>query len=137
MKPTMNEDLALISSVEHTFADLRYFDDERKWRRGLIETERAALGISQREMAKRMEITEQAYQRMRKRLKESDAKAKISTLVKAAAAMDCRVIVVVMPIDQVPFGELASEEAAKRAKRAKENLEFCKKAGRDHGRRRH
>lgn len=132
----MDENLALISSVEHTFGDLKRYDSDRKWGHGLIETERAALGISQRDMATRMEITEQAYQRLRKRLKGDGPKVKVSTLVKAAAAMECRVVVVVMPIDDVPFSELASEEAAKRATRAKENLEFCKKAGRDHGHRR-
>lgn len=99
----------------------------------MIETERNALGISQRQMAKRLNIREQSYQRLRKRLQDNPDSIKLATIRKVAQALGCTPVIVLMPQDGASFIEIAQEEIDLRAKRAKEQKALCQQAGRELG----
>lgn len=133
MESTQNEDLELLTTLEDLIPVLARFNSDREFGRGLIETERNALGISQRQMARRMMIKEQSYQSLRKRLKNSPPKIKIKTLFDAADVMDCEVVIALIPRDGKTFLELAQAEATLRADRTKKAREYCKKVGREGG----
>ena len=134
MEATQNEDLELLTTLQDFMPALARFNRDRKhFSRGLIETERNALGISQRQMASRMLIKEQSYQSLRKRLKEAPPTVQIKTIVDAADAMDCEAVIVLIPRDGKTFQGLAQAEAELRASQAKKTREHCKKIGRDRG----
>lgn len=133
MEITQIDDLELLTTLEDLIPVLARFNHDRKFGRGLIETERNALGISQRQMARRMMIKAQSYQSLRKRLKDSPPKIKIKTLFDAADVMDCEVVIALIPRDGKTFLELAQAEATLRADRAKKAREYCKKVGREGG----
>lgn len=134
METTQDEDLELLTTLQDIMPALALFNRNRKlFGRGLIETERNALGISQRQMARRMQIKEQSFQSLRKRLKKSPSTIKIKTIATAADAMDCEAIIVLIPRDGKTFQELAQAEAELRASQTKKTREECKKAGRDRG----
>jgi len=134
MEITQDEDLELLTTIQDFMPALALFNRDRKLiSRGLIETERNALGISQRQMARRMMIKEQSYQSLRKRLKESPPTINMETIAKAADAMDCEAVIVLIPREGKTFQELAEAEAGLRADQARKTREYCKKVGRAHG----
>lgn len=133
MEDTQIQDLELLAAIEHCFSALGRFDRSRRRGRGLIETERNALGISQRQMAKRMNMREQSYQRFRKRLQDKPDSIKLATIRKVAGAMGCNAVIVLIPQDEASFTDVAQGEMDFRAKRAKEQKAYCQQAGRELG----
>ena len=95
---------------------------------GLIEAERAAVGISMAELTRRMKIKVQTYQRLRKRLIEKGEVIKISTLSKAANALGCDLVVLLVPREAASFAALASLEARKAADEKKQHARTLKDA---------
>lgn len=95
---------------------------------GLIEAERAAVGISMAELTRRMKIKVQTYQRLRKRLIEKGEAIKISTLSKAANALGCDLVVLLVPREAASFAALARLEARRAADEKERAARISKEA---------
>lgn len=106
------------------------FDTRRSLQFGVLETERIALGVSQKEMARRMKIRAQSYQNLRKRLQRGGETVKVSTIRTAARALGCTAVVVLVPVDEKTFALLAQREEEKLSLRKKAWIEQSKEAGR-------
>lgn len=125
--------LAILRMAEPAHACLRRFYRRRSINFGVMEAERIALGISQGEMARRMRITFQAYQNLRRRLLTKGEVLRMDTIGKAAGAMGCTAVLVLVPNNGRTYGELVQLEAEKRAREEVKRLEKCRTAGRQLG----
>ncbi|AWI09633.1 putative DNA-binding mobile mystery protein A [Ereboglobus sp. PH5-10] len=80
--------------------------------KGWLRAVREALGLSQRDIAARMRIRQQPYASMEKR--EADGTVSLSTLRRAADALDCELVYFLVPKEQAAksFAELATRDDA-------------------------
>ena len=125
--------LAILRLAEPALVCLRRFDRQRSINFGVMEAERIALGISQGEMARRMGIKFQSYQNLRRRLLTKGEVLRMDTIRKAAKAMGCTAVVVLVPNNGRTFKELVQLEAEKRASQEVIRLEKCRRDGRQLG----
>lgn len=108
-----DNDYLRIQQIEETLQPFRQLGDVRPPRRGWIRAIQDALGVSNRQLAKRLRLKHQTIEDMQ----EDEAKGtiKLQTLRKLAQALDCRLLYVVVP--NKPLEQIRKDQALKVAQR--------------------
>lgn len=91
---------------------------------GWVRAIRTALGMSARQLAERMGVSQQALSQMES--KEADDSVTIKTLRRAAEAMGCRVVYAVVP-GEGSLQDIVDEQALKKAKELVEAVDHTMK----------
>jgi len=110
----MNEkDYLMIQQVEEAITPFRALVDTQSPRRGWIRAIQQALGVTNRQLAKRLRLKPQTIEDMQEY--EAKETIKLQTLRKLAQALDCRLVYAVVPNE--PLEEMRLEQARKVARR--------------------
>lgn len=84
-----------MQQLEETLAPFRALADVRPPRRGWVRAIQDALGVSNRQLAKRLRVVHQTIEDMQE--DEARGAIKLQTLRKLAQHLDCRVVYAVVP----------------------------------------
>ncbi|MDR1327281.1 MAG: mobile mystery protein A [Heliobacteriaceae bacterium] len=95
---------------------------EEKPLQGWIKTIREAIGMTTSQLAKRMRITQPRIAK----IEDNESNLKISTLEKAAEALNCKLVYILIPNE--PLEEMVQKQAKKKAmtllKKVNQNMEL-------------
>jgi predicted DNA-binding mobile mystery protein A len=113
-----DKDYLRIQQMEETLGPFRPLIDTRPPRRGWIRAIQDALGMSNRQLAKRLRLKQQTIEDMQEY--EAKGTIKLQTLRKLAHALDCRLVYAVVP--NKPLEEIRKDQALKVAQRQLKNV---------------
>jgi predicted DNA-binding mobile mystery protein A len=102
-----------LQQIEEAIKHFRALVDTQPPRRGWIRAIQQALGVTNRQLAKRLHLKPQTIEDMQEY--EAKETIKLQTLRKLAEALDCRLVYAVVP--NTPLEEMRLEQARKVARR--------------------
>jgi predicted DNA-binding mobile mystery protein A len=102
-----------LQQIEEAIGPFRPLVDTQSPRRGWIRAIQQALGVTNRQLAKRLHLTPQTIEDMQEY--EAKETIKLQTLRKLAQALDCRLVYAVVPSKSLE--EMRLEQARKVARR--------------------
>ncbi len=108
-----DKDYLRIQQLEEVLAAFRPLRNVRPPRRGWVRAIQEALGISNRQLAKRLRLVPQTIEDMQEY--EARGTIKLQTLRKLANELDCTLVYAVVP--NKPLGEIRADQALKVAQR--------------------
>ena len=108
-----DKDYLRLQQIEETIRPFRALVDTQPPRRGWIRAIQQALGVTNRQLAKRLRLKPQTIEDMQEY--EAKETIKLTTLRKLAQALDCRLVYAVVP--NKPLEEMRLEQARKVARR--------------------
>lgn len=104
-----DKDYLRMHQLEETLGPFRPLAEVHPPRRGWIRAIQDALGISNRQLAKRLRVVHQSIEDMQE--DEARGAIKLQTLRKLAKELDCRVVYAVVP--NKPLQEIRKEQAVR------------------------
>ena len=107
------KDYLRLQQMEEAIQPFRPLVDTRPPRRGWIRAIQQALGVTNRQLAKRLRLKPQTIEGMQEY--EAKETIKLQTLRKLAEALDCRLVYAVVP--NKPLEETRQDQARKMARR--------------------
>ena len=108
-----DKDYLRLQQIEEVIKPFRALVDTQPPRRGWIRAIQQALGVTNRQLAKRLHLKPQTIEDMQEY--EAKETIKLQTLRKLAQALDCRLVYAVVP--NKPLEEMRLEQARKVARR--------------------
>jgi len=108
-----DKDYLRLQQIEETIRPFRALVDTQPPRRGWIRAIQQALGVTNRQLAKRLRLKPQTIEDMQEY--EAKETIKLTTLRKLAQALDCRLVYAVVP--NKPLEEMRLEQARNVARR--------------------
>lgn len=108
-----DKDLLRLRQTDEALSPFRALVNTTPPRRGWVRAIQEALGISNRQLAKRLKLKPQTIEDMQEY--EAKETIKIQTLRKLAGALDCRLVYALVPNE--PLEEMRLEQARKVARR--------------------
>ena len=108
-----DKDYLRLQQIEETIRPFRALIGTQSPRRGWIRAIQQALGVTNRQLAKRLRLKPQTIEDMQEY--EAKETIKLQTLRKLAEALDCRLVYAVVP--NKPLEEMRLEQARKVAQR--------------------
>ena len=108
-----DKDYLRIQQIEEAIMPFRSLADTPPPRRGWVRAIQQALGVTNRQLAKRLRLKPQTIEDMQEY--EAKETIKLQTLRKLAKALDCRLVYAVVP--NKPLEEMRLEQARKVARR--------------------